>query len=87
MGPGTLLCSFCEGDLRVFGVHMPFAKITKITDTHTDTHTDGRTDGQTDIHICGDRDVISASRKNNTFLYTDNIFVLRTTQFCALVPF
>ena len=60
MGPGTLLCSFCEGDLRVFGVHMPFAKIVKITDTHTDT----RTDGQTDIPICGDRDVISASRKN-----------------------
>ena len=32
------------------------------TDGHTDGHTDGRTDGQTDIHICGDRDVISASR-------------------------
>ena len=34
------------------------------TDTRTDTRTDGRTDGQTDIPICGDRDVISASRNN-----------------------
>ena len=70
MGLATPKCSFCEGDLRVYGVHMPFAKITKICDTRTDgrthTHTDGRTDGQTDIHICGDRDVISASRNNNT---------------------
>ena len=33
---------------------MPFAKIVKITN--------GRTDGRTDIPICGDRDVISASR-------------------------
>ena len=33
------------------------------TDGRTHGHTDGRTDGQTDIPICGDRDVISASRK------------------------
>ena len=56
----TPKCSFCEGDLRVFGVHMLFAKIKKISDGHTD----GRTDGQTDIHIYGDRDVISASRND-----------------------
>ena len=36
---------------------MPFAKIAENPDT--------RTDGQTDIPICGDRDVISASRNNN----------------------
>ena len=66
MGLETPKCSFCEGDLRVFGGHMPFAKITKILHTHTHTHTDGRTDGQTDIHICGDRDVRSASRNNDS---------------------
>ena len=68
MGLATPKCSFCEGDLRVCGVHMPFAKISKICDGqthgHTDGHTDGRTDGQTDIPIYGDRDVISASRNN-----------------------
>ena len=42
MGPGTLLCSFCEGDLRVFGVHIcPSQKSRK---SRTDGHTDGRTD-------------------------------------------
>ena len=66
--PETAKCSFCEGDLRVFGVHMPFAKISKIygigrTDGRTDERTQRktRTDGRT-FPIYGDRDVISASR-------------------------
>ena len=79
MGPGTLLCSFCEGDLRVFGVHMPFAKISKISDGRTNGRTDGRTDRRT-FPIYGDRDVISASRND-----TLTEFVAAAGENCKIV--